>query len=135
MSKTNWARTAAIVAVVFVVICIGISIMGLAFAAWRGVGVARSGGPLGRLPHGFMPGPMGGMRSHWGLTPIFGVLSCIVPLGLLAVLVAGAVALARGRQVWPVSKRVAPECPKCGEAVGAGWQHCAHCGEPLSGEE
>jgi zinc-ribbon domain len=92
---------------------------------------------------------MGGMGG-------FGLLSCLVGLGLTVLVLGGLVALVLwaaqnmgakaapalgttqalpvGEQVPAVSthSRAEPRaCPNCGQPVQAGWSHCAHCGAPL----
>ncbi len=87
--------------------------------------------------HGFMP-----MMNLRGMDRFDGRMSFgggfmrlggLVPLLLLGLLVYGAYRLGRRNTafVTPLSTPPAVGCPKCGQPVQAGWNHCASCGEKL----
>lgn len=76
--------------------------------------------------------PFGGMMSFGGG---FMMLGWLVPLALVGLLAYGAYYLGK-RNLPPVAPPQAPlapsaACPKCGQPVQAGWNHCASCGKKL----
>jgi hypothetical protein len=82
---------------------------------------------FGGMGFGMMgPGMMGGFGAFWWL------LACLFPLGLIALLILGAVWLlgtARGTSgPYATSEDT---CPSCGRPVQSDWQVCPHCGTPL----
>lgn len=84
------------------------------------------------------PGMMGGFpMMGFG---VFGWLIMLgmwlVPLAVVALLVAGVMALFRATTVTPVGTPPAPTseahpCPNCGKHVQNGWVACPYCGEKL----
>jgi hypothetical protein len=111
---------------------------------FRDDGWGRRGMPM------WGPGMMGFGRH----LPIMGFLGSLFCLGVLALLVLGIIWLVRtlgkpkavtpvvapvvtaAETVAPVSEPVAPlaevrPCPKCGEPVHEGWNHCPNCGKKL----
>lgn len=99
-----------------------------------------------------MRGP--GMMGFGRHLPFMGFLGSLFCLGVLALLVLGIIWLVRtlgkpkavtpvvapvvtaAETVAPVSEPVAPlaevrPCPKCGEPVHEGWNHCPNCGKKL----
>jgi hypothetical protein len=93
---------------------------------------ASSGGYYG-YHHPMMGGggfsPFGGMMSFGGG---FMLLGWLVPLILIGLVVYGVYSLGK-RTPPPVAPPPAPfaTCPKCGQPVQAGWNHCANCGRKL----
>ncbi|MFQ5596268.1 MAG: zinc ribbon domain-containing protein [Anaerolineae bacterium] len=113
-------RELAVFGVVVVAVLLGgLLLLGL-FWGLGGMGFGMMGpGMMG-------PGMMGGFGAFWWL------LACLFPLGLIALLVLGAVWLlgtARGGQ-GPHSTSE-DTCPSCGRPVQTDWQVCPHCGTPL----
>ncbi|MEW6093900.1 MAG: zinc ribbon domain-containing protein [Chloroflexota bacterium] len=92
---------------------------------------AYSGGYYG-YNHPMMGGggfsPFGGMMSFGGG---FMMLGWLVPLILIGLVVYGVYSL--GKRTPPAAPPPAPfaTCPKCGQPVQAGWNHCASCGKKL----
>lgn len=99
----------------------------------------------GNVPFGMMPfggAPFGGMRG--GFFPFIFILGGLLRLGLLALLVYGAVMLWRSLRrpqaaAAPSSAPVAEmyttqaavettPCANCGYALQPGWKHCPNCG-------
>lgn len=70
--------------------------------------------------YGFLP--FGGFLMGLGM-----LLMWIIPLGLLFLVVYGAVRLASG----PGTSVPAQACPNCGKAAQADWKNCPHCGIEL----
>lgn len=75
---------------------------------------------------GPMMGGMWGMHrgAFLGWSPILGWL---IGLVILALAVAGVVALVRG----PVPSQPARTCAHCGKPLQEGWVACPHCGEKV----
>ena len=121
MNRVNWTQVGVFAVVVLLVVLIGAGLLG----------------GFGGYNYGMMgPGMMGG----WGFGP-FGWLGMlfmwIVPLGFLALLVAGIVWLVRAAagglpHAGPQAPPVIGTCPACGRPTQAGWQHCPYCGESLA---
>jgi hypothetical protein len=103
----------------------------------------RGSVPFGMMPHGGMP--FGGMRG--GFFPFNFILGGLLRLGLLALLVYGAVMLWRSlRRPQSAAVAAAPgsaplvemptvqavvettPCASCGTALQPGWKHCPNCG-------
>ncbi|MFQ5855044.1 MAG: zinc-ribbon domain-containing protein [Anaerolineae bacterium] len=109
--------------VVLAVLLGGLLLLGL-FWGLGGMGFGMMGpGMMG-------PGMMGGFGAFWWL------LACLIPLGLIALLVLGAVWLlstARGIQGPDMTSQ--GTCPNCGRPGQADWQVCPHCGTPLGEDD
>jgi hypothetical protein len=120
MNKINWAQVGVFAAIVLLVFLIGTNLLG---------GFGGYGGMMG-------PGMMGG---GWGFAP-FGWLGALfmwlIPLGFLALIVAGIVWLVRAAggssHTGPPVPPAAGACPNCGRPTPADWQHCPYCGQALS---
>ncbi len=128
MKKINW-----LMLLVFVVV------MGLAFLAGVTMfGFSRNG--ISGLF--FMPGrqggiPGGGGHMGWGFSPpgwlIMGfamLFMWLIPVGLIALVIYGIVALVRGtgHSSTPLTQRT---CPNCGKSTQADWLTCPYCGTAL----
>jgi hypothetical protein len=143
---------------VFAVAFVGVLVLfGLRFGLMQ-----RGFGGPGIFRQGFTPMmPMMG-RGGFGIFGVFGLLlGCLVPLGLLALLVAGVVALTRRKpsnlvtstqSAGPVTstepfeppaaspavetiQTPQPEthpCPHCGQPVQNNWVACPYCGGSLA---
>jgi uncharacterized membrane protein len=118
MKKTNWLALTLI------------GIIALVVLFWLGTWIG--GGYRGY-------GMMGGYSGHmgWGYSPFgwFGMglgmlVMWFIPIGIVALLVYGIVALARntGNSLPPASL---PPCPNCGKGTQADWQNCPYCGTAL----
>lgn len=74
------------------------------------------------------PGMMGG----WGMFGGIGMLiMLLIPLGFIALLIAGAVVLVRSLNT---PRAVVPSrsaCPSCSRPVQGDWTTCPYCGKPL----
>lgn len=97
---------------------------------WGGYGSGY--GMMGGGPGGMMGGYGGGSSSSpfgW----IGMLVGLIVPLGILALIVAGGVWLVRslGTPGGPSLTASAKTCPHCGRGVQADWKACPHCGNAL----
>jgi hypothetical protein len=136
MQNIDWRQVLTFGLVVLVVFFLGLGLLFLLL-----------GGGFGLMGRGIM-GP-GGMRGGWCpscggtgrlrgglLGPALGLtLTCLVPIGLLILLIAGGIWLARNtRQATPVSPAPSATCPSCGRAVDPAWRNCPYCGEDLQGE-
>lgn len=114
--------------VLFVLVVLGVLLGGLLLL---GVFWGLGGMGFGMMGPGTMgPGAMGG----------FGILSwlliCLVPLGLLALLVVGVVWLlgtSRGTQASSTPAR--ETCPSCGQPIQSNWRVCPHCGTSLQEDD
>ncbi len=85
--------------------------------------------------YGMMGGP--GMMGNWGYSPFgwlgmgFGMLFMwLIPIGIIALIVYGVVALTRNAGNTPPSAALAP-CPNCGKGIQTDWQNCPYCGTAL----
>lgn len=110
--------------VVFGLVVLGVLLGGLLLL---GLFWGLGGMGLGMMGPGMMgPGAMGGFGVLWWL------LICLVPLGLLALLVLGIVWLlsaSRGTQAPFTPSQTT--CPECGQPVQPDWRVCPHCGTAL----
>jgi hypothetical protein len=122
MQKGNWW----IIGIVVIVILL------LSF----GGGMMSSGGWGYR--GGGMMGGYGGMMGGWGYSPLgwFGMglgmlFMWIVPIGVLALIVFGAVSLTRNNGNSTPSSSSQPPCPNCTKGVQPDWSNCPYCGTAL----
>lgn len=125
----------------------------LAFSWWNGSGWMGSGwmmetprfrawGDRGDIPWQRMP-----MHPGWGmpysrfggLYPLRVVASGLLCLGVLALIVLGAIALVRvlSRPSQATEKPVLPvepaqNCSNCGRPLQNDWSHCPYCGNPVA---
>lgn len=120
----------------------------LAFSWWSGSGWMmgahgfRAWGDRGEIPFQRMP-----MHPGWempysrfgGFTALRIVAGGLLCLGVLGLIGLGLVALVRGlnRPSQTAEKPVLPVepaqvCSNCGRPVQNDWNHCPHCGNPLS---
>ena len=117
-SKTGWIVVIALGFLIFLVLS-GIFMMG---RFWIG----GYGGMMG-------PGMMGGF-GYWNPFGFFGMaLMWLIPIGVLVLLVLGAVALVNtltrpGNSALPIADRT---CSNCGKPAQSGWTTCPYCGKPL----
>jgi uncharacterized membrane protein len=116
VNKINWTAVGVFGVLVLLAFLVGVSLLG-----GRGYG---GWGMMG-------PGMMGG----WGYNPlgwIGMILMWLIPIGVIVLVVAGVVWLAR--TIGAGSTRVAPtrSCPSCGRGVQADWRHCPFCGSALA---
>jgi len=117
MNKINWAYVILFGIVALLMVLIGVGLLGRAYGGW-----------------GY--GMMGPGMMRWGFAP-FGWLGVIfmwlIPLGLLALVVAGIVWFVRamGGQGEAHPRRSMATCPACGRPVQSEWHHCPSCGETL----
>jgi uncharacterized membrane protein len=84
-----------------------------------------------------------GMMGNWGYSPMmyggFGMMGglmmllvFLVPLGVIALIVVGVVALLRRpAQMTPPPQNPAKTCPNCGRSVQTDWTACPYCGKTL----
>jgi hypothetical protein len=80
---------------------------------------------------GMGPGMMGGVNTVGWLLP------CLIPAGLLIILIGGlgwllATVFGAGQSSDSSSKT---DCPNCGRTVQADWQFCPYCGTSLRKEQ
>lgn len=83
-------------------------------------------------------GMMGrGMMGNWGCSPFgwFGmglgmIFMWIIPIGVIALIVYGVVALVRNTGS-PPQVATQNSCPSCGKGVQTDWQNCPYCGSTL----
>jgi hypothetical protein len=95
---------------------------------------------VGGMGFGMMGPNMMGPRTT-GSIGVLELLICLVPVGLIALLVlgAGVVWLIRqndsgSTQAWsslPAQDTGVDTCPSCGRSVESDWQVCPYCGTPL----
>ena len=119
MKKTNWLAVSLIVIVVLLVFfwigtMFGGGHGGYGMMGNRGYGMMNSGySPFGWFGMGF------GMLFMW-----------LIPIGVIALVVYGVVALTRnaGNNA-PIASST--PCPNCGKGVQADWKNCPHCGTAL----
>ena len=123
MNKGNWRQISILTIVLLLVLFL----------------VSRTMGGFGGYGYGMHRMMGAGMMGSWGL-PIFGGLGMflmgLIPLGFLALLVAGIVGLVRmsGGSPAPIphSPRTSGTCPSCGQPTQADWQLCPYCGQVLT---
>jgi hypothetical protein len=78
-----------------------------------------------------------GMMGNWGYSPFgwFGMglgmlFMWLIPIGIVALIVYGVVALVRNTGNTAPSTPFAP-CPNCGKDTQADWKSCPYCGTTL----
>ena len=118
---TAWKWALGVLAVALVTFLIATSLFG---------GFGRMGYSCGGFS---MMGPQfGGMFGGWGM---FGGLMMLgmflIPLGVLALLVLGGIALVRSISMPRTSVPAGVTCPSCGRPVQNEWTTCPYCGKPL----
>jgi hypothetical protein len=120
--KTGWI-VVLILGVILLLVVPGMFMMG---RTWTG----GYGGMMGN-------GGYGGMMNGFGFMSPFGffgmALMWLIPIGLLVLVVLGAVALVNGLSKPGNSGAPAAErtCSNCGKPAQAGWSTCPYCGNPL----
>ena len=136
MCVLNWRHALGFGVVVLIVLVLGLGILYLVFGGpW-----AAQGGPMmgpGRMRGGWCP--WCGVRGASGggiLAAILGFAAvCLLPLGLLALLIMGGIWLGRSAGAGgPAASQLSSACPNCGTTVQQGWRTCPHCGEDLTDE-
>ncbi|WKZ35020.1 MAG: zinc ribbon domain-containing protein [Anaerolineales bacterium] len=93
---------------------------------------------LGNRGYGMMGGYGGhGMMGNWGTSPFgwFGmglrmIFMWIIPIGIVALIVFGVVALVQ-QTGNPPQLATQNSCPNCGKGVQNDWQNCPYCGNAL----
>ena len=116
MKKINWLII-GIIAVIALLFLFGGGMMGGWGYGYRGYG---------------MMGP-GGMMGGWGYSP-FGWIGMtfmwLIPVGVIALIVFGVVALVRnaGNPTPPTSQT---PCSNCGKGTQVDWKNCPYCGTTL----
>ena len=115
MNKINWSIVAALGIIVFLALAIGTSLLGggWGYGGWGMMGPGMMGG------WGFGPFSWMGMLFMW-----------LIPIGVIALVVYGVVALTRNAGNNPPTASSTP-CPNCGKGVQADWKNCPHCGTAL----
>ncbi len=131
MKDINWTQVLVFALVMLVVFILGLGALFLLLGG--GFGTMGSGmmGPRGM---GWCPWCGGTGRFGGGLLGgILGLtLNCLLPLGVLGLLILGGIWLVRDAQRdRPASSII---CPGCGKPGEPGWEHCPHCGEDLRNE-
>lgn len=86
-------------------------------------GASAGVGGYGMMHRGFSPLGWFGM----GLGMIF---MWLIPIGIVALIGYGAVALARNTGINTPAASLA-SCPHCGKGAQADWQNCPYCGKAL----
>ncbi len=123
MKKTNWSTiTLAVIIVLIAFFWIG---------SWMGGGYGMMGGNRG----------YGGMMNGYGMmnpgySPFgwfgmgFGMLFMwLIPVGVIALIVYGVVALTRNANPPPAASLI--PCPNCGKGTQSDWKNCPYCGTTL----
>lgn len=117
MKKVNW-WIVGIVAIIAILFLFG---GGMMYGGWgyRGWGMMRGPGMMG---WGYSPFGWFGM----GLGMIF---MWLIPIGIVAFIVYGIVALVRS--TGNTAPSTLTPCPNCGKGTEADWQNCPYCGTAL----
>ena len=113
MNKNRWILIAVLVAVVVVVVIIGLVLLAVWFGGHRAMGPGMMGG-RGGLLHGWHSPLRGGVmafRPRAFVRPIVMAFLVLVPLGLLALLVAVVVWLVRNMPTSAPPQSPAPPAP------------------------
>ena len=116
MKKVNWLIVGIIGSIVLLFLFGG----GMMLGGWGNRGWGMMGGP-------------GGMMGGWGYSP-FGwigmVLMWLIPIGVIALIVFGIIALVRNAGSLTSPSPQSP-CPNCAKSVQADWRNCPYCGTAL----
>lgn len=121
MKKINW--TAIVVFALVALVVFQLVTYLLSGWGYRGWGMMGPGGMMG---WGYSPFGWIGM----GLGMLF---LWLIPIGVLALIIYGVVALARGTgNNIPATSSTTP-CPHCGKGMQANWKNCPYCGIALKG--
>ncbi|MEW5941510.1 MAG: zinc ribbon domain-containing protein [Chloroflexota bacterium] len=118
MKKTNWlAIILGSILALLILFWIGTWIGG----GYRGYGMMGGYGGYGGMMGGYSPFGWFGM----GLGMLF---MWLIPIGVIALIVYGVVALTRNAgNPFPAQR----PCPSCGRGVQNDWQNCPYCGTKL----
>lgn len=119
MKKTNWLTITLFVIIVLIAF--------FWIGTWMGGGYGMMGSYRG----------YSGMMGGWGYSPFgwfgmgFGMLFMwLIPVGVIALIVYGVVAMTRNAGNTPPTAPLAP-CPNCGKGTQADWKNCPYCGTTL----
>ncbi len=123
MKKINWNMIAVFLIVLLLAFMVGTSL----FGGWGYGGYGMMGwgnrGWGGHMGWGFTPFGWFGM----GLGMLF---MWLIPIGVIALVVYGVIALARNAGTPPPAAPLAP-CPNCGRGAQGDWKNCPYCGTTL----
>jgi hypothetical protein len=130
--RSKWIVFALVVSGVVVVGCLILALLGTALG-WGAFGSSvpqMRGDRMG----GMCPWCRGtGYQTPW--VSVGGVVMVLLvvalPLGLITLLIAGGVWLARSVKSTPSPNDESLACPTCGKEVKPGWKACPNCGERL----
>ena len=118
MKKVNWW----IVGIAIILVSILLFGGGM-MSGWRSGGYGMMGGYSGHMSWGYSPFGWFGM----GIGMLF---MWLIPIGILALVVYGVVALARNSGNNTSTTSQSP-CPNCGKGMQVDWKACPYCGTSL----
>jgi hypothetical protein len=124
MRKINWTTIILLMVAGLLVLLVAGNLFPFGWSGW-----GNSWAMMGGWHH---PGMMG-MLGGWGFSPfgwLFGLTGMLIPLGLLALLIGGAVWLVQ--QVARSRPAAGQNCSNCGRTVQPDWQLCPYCGHSLT---
>lgn len=108
---------------VFILVVLGVLLIGSLFLMFFW-GMGSMG--WGMMGPGMMGPGFGGMGTWWWL------MGCLIPLGLVLLIVLGVAGLLGVTQRTPAaSPTLQQTCPSCGQNVQDDWQVCPYCGTSL----
>ncbi|MBC7251072.1 MAG: zinc ribbon domain-containing protein [Anaerolineae bacterium] len=130
MNRIRWTQVFVFGVIALLVFLIGLSLLPMFFSGYWGMG--RGGMMGGWCPWCGGTGRVGGGGLLGGLFGLLFMLpAMLIPLGLLGLLILGAVWLVRNMGGTGVPPTPGRQCPACERPVEPYWQHCPYCGEEL----
>jgi uncharacterized protein (DUF2062 family) len=123
---------------IFVLVVVGVLFVGLIILSLLSL-AGGLGGWMMVSPHMMGPRELGpgitGTRAVGWAAFLWPLFICLVPLGLIFLLVVGAIWLASSRSRRPRQPTDAQQCPNCGREVQPDWATCPYCSAPLKEKE
>ena len=123
--RNAWKWSLGVLAVALVTFLIAMPFFG---------GLGRGGfgcGGFNLMGRGMGWGP--GMMGGWGMFGCIGMLiMLLIPLGFIALLIAGVVVLVRSLNTPRAVVPYRSACPSCGRPVQGDWTTCPYCGKPVA---
>ncbi len=132
--KKIWLWILGVILVVLIIFLVLFMTGFLRFPRYA-ISMMNDGSRFSRDSYWFQRDFRGGMHGF----PFFGAIGMLLmlalPVGFVALLVAGIILLVQSsRKNDPTTPKAIKNCGNCGKPVDKDWQTCPYCGEPLRKE-